>query len=174
MELMDVFVEQLVTRNMKKSEFILKMVLFAFCGLFSGILLLLALSSPIMLPLYVLIIAGVIFLAYYLGGKLNIEFEYCLTNGLFDVDVITNKKSRKRIASFECKSVEDFGKYDANAQYGYSKQIMVANADAEQLYYFIYSSKENGKVLLIFEPNEKMLKGLKRCLPRQMTFKVFG
>ena len=40
METFDVFVEQLVTRFMKKSEFALKMVLFAMCGLFSGVILL--------------------------------------------------------------------------------------------------------------------------------------
>ncbi len=174
MEVFDVFVEQLVARNIKKSEFTLKMVLFAICGLFSGLLFLLGVFNLVMMPLYALVIAGAIFLVYYLGGRFNIEFEYCLTNGLFDVDIITNMKSRKRIASFECKSVEDFGKYDSEAQYGCNKKIMAANADADQLYYFIYNSKESGKVLLVIEPNEKMINGLKRCLPRQMTFKVFG
>ena len=173
METFDVFVEQLVTRFMKKSEFALKMVLFAMCGLFSGVILLIGLANPKLLGLFVLLIAGVIYLAYYLGGKFNIEFEYCLTNGLFDVDTIVNMKNRKRIASFECKTVEEFGKFDANHNYNCNKKIMAANEGADNLYYFVYTSKENGKVLIVIEPNEKMIGGLKRCLPRQMTLKVF-
>ena len=172
METFDVFVEQLVTRFMKKSEFALKMVLFAMCGLFSGVILLIGLANPKLLGLFVLLIAGVIYLAYYLGGKFNIEFEYCLTNGLFDVDTIVNMKNRKRIADFECKQVEEFGKFDADRNYNCAKTIFAANSEAENLYYFIYNSKEDGKILLVIEPNEKMLNGLKHCLPRQLTINV--
>ena len=172
MEIFDVFVEQLVTRNMKKSEFLLKMVLFAFCGLFAGVILLVGLFNTVLMPPFVLVIAGLIYLAYYLGGKFNIEFEYCLTNGIFDVDTIVNMKNRKRIATFDCKTVEEFGIYDAANNYRCSKMIMAANQDAEKLYYFVYSSKEEGKILLVIEPNEKMLGGLKRCLPRQLTINI--
>lgn len=174
MEILDVFVEQLVTRYMKKSEFILKMALFAVCGLFSGVILLLAFYNMMLFPLFALLIAGAIYLAYFLGGRFNIEFEYCLTNDTFDVDTVINMKSRKRIASFDCKNVEDFGKFDPDRNYNAAKTILAANEDAEQLYYFLYNSKEDGKILLIIEPNEKMIKGLRRCLPRQLTYKVFG
>ena len=172
METFDVFVEQLVTRNMKKTEFMLKMALFAVCGLFAGVVLLVGLFNPPLMAPLVLVIAGVIYLAYYVGGKFNVEFEYCLTNGLFDVDTIVNMKNRKRIADFECKQVVEFGKLDANRNYNCAKTVFAANSDAENLYYFIYNSKEDGKILLVIEPNEKMLNGLKRCLPRQLTLNI--
>lgn len=173
MEIFDVFVEQLVTRRMKKSEFALKMGLFAFCGLFAGVVLLVGMMNLSLMGIFVLLIAGIIYLAYFLGGKFNIEFEYCLTNGLFDVDVVTDMKSRKRLASFECKSVEEFGKFEPGKNYNCAKTLMAANEDSENLYYFIYTSKESGKTIVIIEPNEKMINGLKRCLPRQMTINLF-
>ena len=48
-----------------------------------------------------LLIAGVLFGAYKLSTRFNIEYEYIVTNGTMDIDKIISKSSRKRVLSFE-------------------------------------------------------------------------
>ena len=173
---MDVFVEQLIKRNNKTSEKVLRFALYAVCGLVAGftILFFMNLAGGRLFPFAFLIAVGLCYLAYFVSGQLNIEFEYILTNGTFDVDAVINMRKRKRLLSFECKDVESFGKYNAEQNYNCNGTVFAANADSDNLFYAICSAKEKGKVLFVFDPNEKMVAGLKKCLPRQMSLSAFG
>lgn len=173
---MDVFVEQLFRRKNRGSEQLIRGILIALCGLLAGMSILFSLQmfGGRFLLLGVIIAAGLCYLAYYASSMLNIEFEYILTNGTFDVDSVINMKKRKRLASFECKDIDEFGVYDSNKSYDCATKLMAANDDAENLYYFAIQSKDKGKLLLIVQPDEKMIEGLKKCLPRQLVYNVFG
>ncbi len=172
---MDVFVEQLFRRENKTSEKVLRIVLYAVCGLMAGFsfIFFMGFLGGRLLPFAVLVAAGLLYLAYFVGGQLNIEFEYILTNGTFDVDAVINMRKRRRLVSFECKNLDSFSKYDPNHNYGCSGVIFAANASSENLYCAIVSTKEKGKALLVIEPNEEMIEGLKKCMPRQLWLNVF-
>ncbi len=171
---MDVFVEQLFKRENKPIEKFIKIALFAVCGLMAGfsVLFFMSFMGGRLLPFSVLVAAGLLYLSYFVGGQLNIEFEYILTNGTFDVDAIVNMRKRRRLVSFECKNLESFAKYDPNHNYHCSGVIFAANANSENLYCMTVNTKEKGKALLVIEPNEKMLDGLKKCMPRQLWMNV--
>ncbi len=173
---MDVCVEQLFKRENKTSEKAIKFALFAVCGLLAGFsfIFFFNFAGGSMFPLSVIVAAGLLFLAYFVGGQLNIEFEYILTNGTFDVDAIINMRKRRRIVSFECKSLEEFAKYDPEHNYHCSGVIFAANRNSENLYCTIVNTKDKGKALLVIEPNEKMIDGLKKCMPRQLWVNVFN
>ncbi len=173
---MDVFVEQLFERRIKPKELLLKVVLFAVCAMTAGVLTLLLFTfmGGRFFIFTFLIVPAMMYLAFYLSSRFNVEIEYSLTNGAFDVDTIINRRKRNRIASFDCKDIESFGKYNDSQNYNCKNIIYAANEDAEDKYYFIYQDKNKGKCLLVIEPNEKMIKGLKRCLPRQIVYNIFG
>ncbi len=173
---MDVFVEQLIKRKNKTSEKLLRIALFAVCGLMAGfsIIFFMRFNGGVLLPFSVLAAAGLLYLAYYVGGQLNIEFEYILTNGTFDVDAVINMRKRRRLVSFECKELEEFAKYDPNHNYNCNGVIFAANVDSENLYCAIVNTKSKGRALLVFEPNEEMLNGLKKCMPRQLWVNVIN
>ncbi len=174
MDFLDVFVEQLVRRENKPLEKFIRVALYAVCGLMAGFTLIFFVNfaGGTLLPLSLLVAAGLLYLAYFVGGQLNIEFEYILTNGTFDVDAIINMRKRRRLISFECKNLESFAKYDKNHDYRCNGVIFAANEDSENLYCMTVNTKSKGKALLVIEPNEKMIEGLKRSLPRQLWINV--
>ena len=105
---MDTFFEQIV--SIKKSGkavalfclvWILALTLCAFL-LLTGIL---GMLTPIL-------IIGLGYGAWWLTSKLNVEYEYIVTNGTMDIDKIVNKSSRQRISSFELDKVERLEKYN--------------------------------------------------------------
>ncbi len=172
---MDIFVEQLIKRQNKTSEKLIRLALIAVCGLLAGFsfIFFLGFLGGRLLPLSVLVAAGLLYLAYFVGGQLNIEFEYILTNGTFDVDAIINMRKRRRLLSFECKNLEFIERYDANRSYGCAGVVFAANATTQNLYCTAVNTKTKGKVLLVFEPNEKMIDGIKKCTPRQIWSNAF-
>lgn len=178
---MDIFNEQLVTRKKSAMESAYKYGVFACAALLIFILTTVGTMFFMGKPYAVFIFipymgaVGVYYLAKKLYGALDIEFEYCLTNGQFDVDKIINRNDRSRMITFECKDIDTFAKYDSSVKLdSYSTRIFAANADSENLYYFVTKANESGKTIIVIEPNEKMLEGIKRCIPRNIYFDVFG
>ncbi len=178
---MDVFCEQLVLRKKSAAESIYKYGVIALAAMLIVFLVVFgvtffagsALGVLIFIPL--LAAVGVFYLAKKMYGALDIEFEYSLTNGQFDIDKIINRNDRKRMITFECAEVERFDKFDSSVSTdNYSTRIFAANADSDSLYYFVVNSQDNGKTIVIIEPNEKVLNGIKHAIPRQMSIEVFG
>lgn len=178
---MDLFNEQLVTRrkspfeSMFKYGVILAAVMLIFMLVFFGIVFFTGKVYAVFIFIPFFAAVGVFYLAKRFYGALDIEFEYSLTNGQFDVDKITNRSDRKRLITFECSEIENFGKYDSSIKTdGYKTRIFAANADCDDLYYFSFNTQATGKTIVVIEPNEKMLDGIKRCIPRNIYFDVFG
>ena len=167
---MDVFVEQIVKRKAGMTDYLV----------IAGIVLLgvvLILASMIFLQQFaVIVLAGVIYGAYYLITSRNLEFEYSCTNDDFTVDKIINRRKRKRIASFDLHSVEEMGKYDAAKleHRSFDKRVNVGADDVgTDAWYFTVRVKDLGNTLLIFNPDERVLAAVKPFLPRQVAIDAF-
>ena len=107
---MDTFFEQIVT--MKKSG---KVIAGIFGIWFLAFILSVALLLfPVLGSLNLLVIAGIIFGAFKLSTRFNVEYEYIVTNGTMDIDKIVNKSSRKRMASFELSGVSRLEKFNSS------------------------------------------------------------
>ncbi len=179
---MDIFNEQLVTRKKSPTEKMYKYGIIALAVMLIIMLIVFVTLPLISSGLYAFLIfiplfgcVGVYFLAKKLYGALDIEFEYALTNGQFDVDKIINRTDRSRLVSFDCVDIDGFGKYTSDVKTdGYKTRIFAANADSENLYYFTVKTAKTGNTILVIEPNEKMIEGIKRCIPRQIYVDVFG
>lgn len=99
----------------------------------------------------------------------TVSYDYRITEGELYFSEVYNGKRRKELFSLEISSLEAIAPY----RDGYAESAMRASysavydltssSDAEGVYYATYTSKEDSssRILILFEPSEKMLKILK-------------
>lgn len=164
---MDTFFEQIVA--LKKNG----KTVAAFVGIWFAALLLCFLAfmfSGYIGSIFILVIAGVIYCAFRLSGNLNIEYEYILTNGIFDIDKIVNKSSRKRLLSFNLSNVSYVGKFNSDTfsvnNINPKNVVFATDKNNDDVYFLIFEKSGDGAGYLVFSPNEKMKPAISKFLPK--------
>ena len=95
--------------------------------------------------------------------RLDLEFEYTLTNGEMDVDKIMGRRSRKRLFTVDCRSFDILAPYKEEYRNEIESRSITSRIDvsshsqAPGRWFAVYNAKDGVRTLLIFEPNEKML-----------------
>lgn len=165
---MDIFLEKIVKRKKTAADIaitvgvvILALILIMIVGSFSFL--------QSLIPLF---IVGIGYVGYILIRGRNIEYEYIVTNGDLDIDMIIAQRKRKRIFSANCKDFDiiakmSSGQYDHNMQ-NIKKRINAVSSLDSQDVYFISISKDNEKMLVFFEPHPKMIDSFKKYIPRKV------
>ena len=167
---MDVFSEQIVAVRKSPAERFIQIGVIV-----SGILLIIlcgaAYVSGILGSLSILLgalAAGTVYGMWFFTSRLNIEYEYLVTNGEIDVDKITAKRSRLRVMNQHLRSINEFGKYNsdsfANRTFDYRVVACTVDEDAR---YAVFSD-DGEETLLIFAPNKKVLGAMKKYAPRHI------
>lgn len=169
----DIFVEQMVKRRLSTKD----MLLFLGIGLlgaavvFAGIIAFM-LTGILSIAFFALV--GAIAGAYFLFTRRNLEFEYAVTNGDVSVDKITNRRSRKRLTSFDCKDIEELEDYTPQKAQSlrsrsFDKTIIASEyEDGRDAKYVIVKSKKTGMTLVVFNPDDRTFEAMIPYLPRQM------
>jgi len=158
----DVFIEQLVTRKMDVKNALIRGCIAL--GVFVVPLLMMYVDFLAPYSLYALLILA--YFGYRLFKLQSIEYEYIVTNGDLDVDIIRGKSKRKRLLSVSAQSFEAFGKVNQdNARHytgpGIESMVDAASSNyADGRYFAAYRSKEGKRTVLFIEPNEKVLGAL--------------
>lgn len=120
------------------------------------------------------LMVGSFYLAYRLITSRNIEFEYIVTNGDLDIDMIISQRKRKRIFSSGSKSFEVLAKvssaYYTQQVASTKKKLMYARSMQSDNLFFIQIRYKNENTVLYFEPSEKMLKSFKKYRPRNVWY----
>ena len=119
-------------------------------------------------PIGFLLACGVCWGAYKLIMLSSIEYEYIFTNGDLDVDRITARASRKRMASVNCSKVERYGKYNPNARVSDSikKVYIFCEPNDENAMFLIAPNKKEGMVMIVFSPDERVRGAIEKAIPR--------
>lgn len=102
---------------------------------------------------------------------LDVEYEYALWYGSFEVAKIYGKKSRKNMLSTDVKelllvapAVEEY--INKAEHFGLSKKIdAVSGPSAENVWILVTGGKDEPRVLVYFEADERMLSILKAASP---------
>lgn len=110
--------------------------------------------------------------AWYLIGVMRIEYEYTYFNGEFDLDVISAKRKRRRVATVKVRDFEQFGKYSElgksisqmKDEYG-KRYFMCSHPENPDCYYAVFR-KDHEMALLVFEPEEELVEEMKRIAPK--------
>ena len=156
----DVFNEQIVKRLKTPADSLKQ------AGLVTAVVVLgiITLASPLQQVVFIVLGLGG-FGAYFLSGFLNVEYEYVITNGELDIDIIYNKARRKRLFSAQVRNIEIFAHVEnMNFAGNFSGAQDVRNygsggKNQANTYAFLINVK-NRQTKVIMEPNEKMLKAI--------------
>ncbi len=167
---MDVFVEYMVKRRKTAADFI-KIILTLLLGLaLVFVVTVLFAAIPFITSFILVAVAGVCYLAYRIITSVNVEYEYILTNSDLDVDAIISARKRKRLASINLRQIDSFGKLSGSESrvLGRSYKYIMAAEDkkAENTYYIVFDNDEEKSVLL-FTPNEKIIKRIEMLNPQK-------
>ena len=159
---MDVFFEQIVKMKFTAKDWLLYAAVWGFAGLLTFFAL------AFLGDLSFVVAVGLIFGAWKLSSKFLIEYEYIFTNGDLDFDKIIAKSSRKRIASINCARVEKYGKYNWNASLSGSvnKAYTFCNQNDPNAVYLIVVHKNEGRVLVVFAPEQRIKEAIEKAIPR--------
>lgn len=114
-----------------------------------------------------------IILVFFLYPRLSVEYEYVFVDGQLDFDRITANSKRKTVLRIDFEQVELMAPYDSPALDNY-KHIQMEKKDFSSLNkdskpYAIISSSGSKKLIILFEPSEKMLNIIKQKNTRKVV-----
>lgn len=104
-----------------------------------------------------------------------IEYEYIFTNGEIDIDKIMGKQNRKRLATVDAETFEEFGRYDPQAFEGreFNTRLFACSAVTDpDAYYAVMNHPKFQNFLVVFNPNEIIVESIKEYLPRTAKVNV--
>lgn len=168
---MDVFVEQLVKRSRTSGDYI-KLVLCLIAAIVVVVVMFMSVVTVIS-PFIFLIGIGIILLLNKIKDTINIEYEYCFTNGSLDVDKIVAANRRGRMIEVNAREIELMGtkknpEYRRNLEdRNVEKVYACTSLDDEDVCFVIYEDDGNKK-MLIFNPNDRIKEGFSRYNPRKV------
>lgn len=169
---MDTFFEQIIAikKTGKALAGIFGIWLLAFILCF-----LIFMFGSVLMPFSMLLIAGVLFGAYKLSVRFNLEYEYIVTNGTMDIDKIINKGSRKRVTSFELQTVSRLEKFNPNMLNSVnSKELVIACDLTDPDAYLMVSSREGkGTIYIVFAPDERVRGAIIKFVPKFIANSAF-
>ena len=169
----DVFKEQLVKKAVTGKDTALRLGIVAL----AVIIFFFCLMIPVIQPFAAFVAIALIFGAYFLISRRNLEFEYVFTNGDLDIDIIYNKSRRKRMFS---SSVKDFEIMAHVQDTAHTRELSGATETRDyssgvvgQNTYAFITNYKGKRLKIIIEPNEMMIKAFSTVLtPRKLYKKL--
>jgi hypothetical protein len=167
---MDTFMEKIVTKKKTYIDYLIT------ASILIGALLLITVAFSVQIlvqmGMSLILAVGVGYLGYVLITSRNIEYEYIVTNGELDIDMIISKRKRKRLFSASCKEF-DIVSPVKSSHFNQSVQNIRNRIDASSYAdspdaYFITLNYNGERTLVIFEPTEKMLSNFRIYIPRKV------
>jgi hypothetical protein len=167
---MDTFIEKLVARKKTAVDFII-IALVVLVMLFALFVFFMT-NIRIGMGIDLLLVVGLIYLGIRLITSRSVEYEYIVTNGDLDIDMIVAKRKRKRIFSANCKEFEIVAPVKSSSfsqqAHDVKNRIDAASSVDSPDAYFIALTQNNNKTLVVFEPDERMLKNFRIYIPRKV------
>lgn len=157
---MDIYTEQLYDLGGSAKNTVAKIFIWIVAVILSVIVFLVAITRFIQIvSILFLLIAAIIYLAYLLCAKMNIEYEYIMTGDIIDIDKIVNKKRRRRLMTFNCGHISGLGEL-SKMPHGKSP-IYYCRKDEG-----IFVSVDDK--LIVFAPNEQFRAEMASVLPHYL------
>ncbi len=165
----DIFIEKLVRRKASAPVIALK-ILVAAGAVAVGVSVLFTPLAGLAGPVIFIALGWI---AWILIRRLNFEFEYSLTNGDLDIDVIIGFKKRKHLLSLRFYEIEFMA--PVSAQYA----ARFADKNVETVYdvassknspdrWFLVFRRDGTRGKLIFEPNDRMIRAMQQYNPQNV------
>lgn len=124
-------------------------------------------------------LVGVLFLlaagaaTYFVFLNLSVEYEYLFAEGGLSVDRIMGRAKRKRIFNCDKEDVQMVAPADSFVLKDYERQGAkvkdFSSGSREAKVYALIYQKGPDHFKIMFEPNEKMIKAMRRAYPRKLV-----
>lgn len=165
----DLYTEVIVKKKTTAKDIILKSLLIAATVLAVFAMIFTTLGIAAFVAVVVLGVAD-----YFLLPTFKVEYEYLYVNGELDVDKIMSQQKRKRVYSADIKDLEIMAPSDSHALDHYNqrndlKTYNFSSLEEQNKTYTMIVKKEKGLERVIFEPNEVILRDMKRVAPREVN-----
>lgn len=171
---MDSYAEQIVKKSDGGSDN-LKRTLCLAGGVVLGIILVFIFMRLHLTLVGSILGVGAFYLGLYLGTNFDVEYEYLIVNGEFDIDKIFAKKRRKKMITVKVAEFDEFGAYDDNMSEKDDVTTIWAvgtGADCEKVFFGDFTHPSYGKCRLLFSPSVRVLRELKKDLKPGLKSKV--
>lgn len=167
---MDTFMEKLVAKKKTMADHLITFGIVLASMLLITIVLMIQVLQELGIGL--ILAVGIGYLGYRLLSSRNVEYEYIVTNGDLDIDKIISRRKRKRIFSANCKEFDIVApvksdSYNRSAQ-EIRKKIDASSSTDSANAWFVTLNYKGEKTIVIFEPDERMLKNFKIYIPRKI------
>lgn len=150
------FTERLTRKVPETGEWLLAFVL----ALVGSVVI--AISAVYLGGIAIVVAAGVVAAEIYLLPAIIVkEYEYILTDNILDIDMITAKRSRKRLKSLDIKLLAECGRVEGDV----AGAFMCPSRRSDNLYYL---KSEKGETVII-DPNEMMLRAFEYYMGRRFN-----
>ncbi len=167
---MDTYSEQLVTRVPTGADQFKKVLISVGSILIAALLMWLS----IVFGWYtlILLVFGALGLGVYLVSNMDVEYEYIVTNNELDIDKIIGRRKRKRMITIDLRSAEDLAPYPAPEDIKVEATVHATTGYENNAHYLLAQHADYGKVMLIFNPNEKTREAIMQEVPSQLRIKM--
>jgi hypothetical protein len=169
------FMEKIVRKQKDKTDYL------KITGLFFAFLVLIVLSFSVQIiaQFAPILIVGAIWGIWWVISGLNREYEYSVTENFIDIDCIIAQRKRTRAFSGDAKEFEICARMSTDLYREYAKGnrtvLNFAPTMDNKVNYFIVT-KNNAKkaktkgqtVIVIFEPDERMVPSMKKYNPSKV------
>jgi len=133
--------------------------------------ILFALLSPFVGLFMALSAVATGFITYFLGLRINTEYEYSYFNKELEIDVIYSKQKRKHLATYNLNRLEAFGPvghYKLDEFKNMIKRLAVYTSGKEENKEKVYSMIFSDGVRLDIEPTDELIDAIARFAPRKV------
>lgn len=167
---MDTISEQLVPKLNTGADKAKKIAISIGSILLASVLMWLA----IVFGIYSLIILVLLILygGVWLVANMNVEYEYIITNNEMDIDKIIGRRKRKRMITLDLSTSEDFAPYPTDGEVNVDATVHATSGVEKDAHYLIVQHSSYGKVMLIFNPNEKTREAIMQEIPNSLRIKI--
>lgn len=176
----DIFIEQLVNKKRTMKDRIIFIAVILMVILIPVTFAALALKQVIMgyffWIAFFMFCFGVWFI-WFVRSHQNVEFEYQVVQDILVVSKIIAKRKRKEIMKLDVRTIDKLEKGD-DPEIRKMNFVRVYDAaeqssDDKNTTYAVYQHAALGKCALLFNPNERVLNGMKPYLKKEIVLKVF-
>ncbi len=176
----DIFIEQLVKKKRTIKDRVIFMAVILMVILIPVTFAALALKQVIMgyffWIAFFLFCFGIWFI-WFTRSHQNVEFEYQVVQDTLVVSKIIAKRKRKELMKLDVRTIDKLEKGD-NPEIKKMSFVRVYDAaehsfDDKNTTYAVYQHAALGRCALLFNPNERVLNGMKPYLKKDIVLKLF-
>lgn len=167
---MDTFSEQLVPKISTGADKAKKILISLATILLASVLMWLSIVYGVysLIILVLLILYG----GVWLVSNMNVEYEYIITNNEMDIDKIIGRRKRKRMITLDISAAEDFAPYSSEIDVSADATVHATSGGEKNAHYLVVQHNSYGKVMLIFNPNEKTREAIMQEIPNSLRIKI--